>query len=190
MQLNKNDLIDLFRRGSTTVDVLFLFSPDLIFQVQTRFACPDRCEEIGNGRGTVSTLSQGRGNHQVITRIPVRYSLASTWVLLWLIQMSAYSSATFLVDFVIALLNVLMISLNFLAYLYAHYIRWTENRGSNVDKRGNSMTENKTKSENNKTELAILFSRKSILFYHNPNLTSVHVYSRNIPVQFSSKRWS
>lgn len=78
--------------------------------------------------------------------------------------MPAYSSATFLVDFVIALLNVLMIFLNFLAYLYAHYIRWTENRGSNVDKRGNSMTENKTKTENNKTELAILFSRKSILF--------------------------
>lgn len=67
--------------------------------------------------------------------------------------MPAYSNATFLVDFVIALLNVLMISLNFLAYLYAHYIRWTENRGSNVVKRANSVTQNKTKIENNKTEL-------------------------------------
>lgn len=100
--------------------------------------------------------------------------------------MPAYSNATFLVDFVIALLNVLMISRNFLAYLYAHYIRWTENRGSNVIKRGNSMIQNKTNTENNKTELAILFSRKSILF----NPTSVHVYSRNIPVQYSPKRCS
>ena len=50
MQLNKNGFIDLFRKGKyTTVDVLFLSFPDLIFQVQGRFACPDRCEEIGSG---------------------------------------------------------------------------------------------------------------------------------------------
>lgn len=53
MQLNKNDLIDpsfkggeLLGRGRVIFLFFFLF---LIFQVQGRFACPDRCTEIGNG---------------------------------------------------------------------------------------------------------------------------------------------
>lgn len=52
MQLNKNDLIDPSFKGGELLawtcyfSFFFLF---LIFQVQGRFACPDRCTEIGNG---------------------------------------------------------------------------------------------------------------------------------------------
>lgn len=54
MQLNKSGLIDPFFKGGGELPAwtcyFFLF---LIFQVQGRFACPDRCMEIGNGGGTV-----------------------------------------------------------------------------------------------------------------------------------------
>lgn len=54
MQLNKNGLIDPSLKGENYWMCYFFlfFFLFLIFQVQGRFACPDRCMEIGNGGGT------------------------------------------------------------------------------------------------------------------------------------------
>ena len=49
MQLNKNGLIDLPPSRGRVIFFFFFFFLFLIFQVQGRFACPDRCTEIGNG---------------------------------------------------------------------------------------------------------------------------------------------